>query len=504
MGTQFDQLLGKVNEIHDLEKVTWLLSWDREVNMPAAAAGIRSKQMGTVSKMVHELSTSDAMGELIEKAAEELEGAGADPKGMEQSLVRHLARDFNEKKRFPIDFIKRQSEASGIAVQKWKLARENDDFSQFVDCLETTIELCQEKAEHLGYEDEKYDALLSQFERGLKTADVRRVFNAIKAETVPLLEAINQNSAAVDDSLLHQDFPVEIQKQVAPHFAEAVGYNFAQGAEVGTAAHPFASSFSRFDARITTRWYPDFLSTSLFGTMHESGHAMYEQGTGEELERTPLARGTSMGIHESQSRMMENLVGRSRDFWKAHYHVLQDAFPSQLGQSTAEDFYRAINKVSSSFIRVEADELTYNLHIMLRFELEQAMVNGEVTAAQVPEAWNAKMKSLLGIFPPSDNLGCLQDMHWTGTSFGYFPTYALGNFYSVQLLEAALVQNQSIEADLAQGKTGELKKWLGENIHQHGKKFDPPELVTMATGRPLDHEPFVRYAKQKFGELYNL
>ncbi|MFT5193451.1 MAG: carboxypeptidase Taq [Cellvibrionaceae bacterium] len=504
MGKNYQKLLEQVNEIHDLDKVTWLMGWDREVNMPDAAAGIRSKQIGTVNKLVHRLSTSDEMGELIENAAAELEGEEQDPQGTEQSLIRFLKRDFAEKKRIPEDFVRRQTEARGHANQVWKSARENNDFAPFASCVATTIALCQEMAEYLGYEDEKYDALLSQYERGLKTADVRRIFNAIKEETVPLIEAIADRQHLVDDSLLHQNFPVDIQKEVAPYFAKAVGYNFEHGTQLGTAAHPFASSFSRFDARITTRWYPDFISPSLFGTMHESGHAMYEQGTAADLERTPLARGTSMGIHESQSRMMENLVGRSRSFWEVHYPVLQKAFPQQLGAHSAEDFYRAINKVSPSYIRVEADELTYNMHIMLRFELEQAMVNGDITAEQLPEAWNSKMEELLGSIPPTDTLGCLQDIHWTGTSFGYFPTYALGNFYSVQLLDAAQTQDPSIQTDLAQGSTAALKKWLGENIHAHGKKFDPAELVTKATGRPLDHKPFVAYAKAKFGELYNL
>ena len=504
MGKHYQQLLEQVNEIHDLDKVTWLMGWDREVNMPAAAAEIRAKQIGTVNKIIHRMSTSDEMGELIENAAAELEAEELPITSTEQSLVRFLSRDYAEKKRIPEDFVKRQAEAQGIGIEAWKSARENNDYSQFISCIETTIGLCQEKAEHLGYEDEKYDALLSQYERGLRTADVRRIFDAIKAETVPLIEAIAERQELVDDSLLHQDFPVEKQKEIAPYFATAVGYNFDHGTTLGTAAHPFASSLNRFDARITTRWYPDFISPALFGTMHESGHAIYEQGTGADLERTPLARGTSMGIHESQSRMMENLVGRSRAFWQAHYSVLQEAFPQQLGNHSAEDFYRAINKVSPSYIRVEADELTYNMHIMLRFELEQEMLNGDITAAQLPDAWNSKMEELLGIVPPNDTLGCLQDIHWTGPSFGYFPTYALGNFYSVQLLEAAQAQDPSIQADLANGSTVALKKWLGENIHSHGKKFDPPELVTNATGRPLDHKPFVAYAKAKFGELYQL
>lgn len=504
MGANYDKLLSQVHEIHDLEKSSWLLSWDREVNLSPAGVDIRTKQLGTLNKLVHRMSTSDEMGELINKATDELVAKGATKESTAMSLVRVLARNFAENKSVPEDFVRRAAEAQGKGVQAWKKAREDDNYSHFEPCMTTTIELNQELAEYKGYEQEKYDALLAPYERGMKTADVRRVFDAVKTASIPLIEAISQNQHLVDDAILHQPYPVELQKQAVAFFAKAVGYDFDRGSSVGTAAHPFASSTSRFDARITTRWYPEFINPALFGVMHESGHAMYEQGTGADLERTPLARGTSMGIHESQSRMMENLVGRSRAFWQAHFSQLQQVFPDQLGSASAEDFYRAINKVSPSFIRVEADELTYNMHIILRFELEQAMINGEITASQLPDAWNSKMEELLGITPPNDALGCLQDIHWPSGSIGYFPTYALGNFYSVQLLDAAVKQNPQIQTDLEDGNTRSLKKWLGENIHQHGKKFDPPELVTKATGRPLDHQPFIDYVNKKFGELYNL
>ncbi|HEY1408074.1 MAG TPA: carboxypeptidase M32, partial [Promineifilum sp.] len=249
---------------------------------------------------------------------------------------------------------------------------------------------------------------------------------------------------------------------------------------------------------------PDFLNPSLFGTLHECGHAMYEQGTHADLARTPLARGTSLGLHESQSRMMENIVGRSRGFWQAHFPTLQQYFPEALGESSAEDFYRAINKTQPSLIRVEADELTYNFHIILRFELEQAMLNGDLLVADLPAAWDDGMRALLGIIPPNDREGCLQDVHWSRPSFGYFPTYALGNLYGTQLYETAVAQDASIAEELAQGKTSALLAWLRENIHQHGKKFTPSELVLQVTGRPLDHAAFMRYVRQKFGDLYQL
>jgi carboxypeptidase Taq len=365
------------------------------------------------------------------------------------------------------------------------------------------VALCQEMAELYGYEDEKYDALLDKYEPDMKTAEVRAVFNAVKEELTPLSQAIATRESAVDDSLLHQDYPIDKQKEFARYIAEAVGYDFERG-HLGTVVHPFATSFSRNDARITTRWYPDFINPSLFGTLHESGHAMYEQGTHPDLSRTPLARGTSLGIHESQSRMIENLVGRNRGFWQAHFPRLQSLFPDQLGQHTSEDFYRAINKVQPSFIRVEADELTYNLHIILRFELEQAMLNGELVVADLPTAWNDKMQALLGIVPPTDSEGCLQDVHWSRPGFGYFPTYALGNLYAAQFWQTAVSQHPEIMDELAEGRTDTLVGWLGDNIHQHGRKFTPTELVERVTGRPLSHQPFVSYVTEKFTDLYGL
>jgi carboxypeptidase Taq len=261
---------------------------------------------------------------------------------------------------------------------------------------------------------------------------------------------------------------------------------------------------SRDDARITARWYENFLAPALFGTLHESGHAMYEQGTHPDLSRTPLARGTSMGIHESQSRMVENVIGRSLGFWQRHFPRLQETFPEQLGDETADAFHKAVNKVQPSLIRVEADEVTYNLHIMLRFELEQAMLNGDLKAADLPAAWNDKMQELIGVVPPNNSDGCLQDIHWSSPSFGYFPTYALGNLYAAQFFEAALEQNPSIKEEYENGRVDGLMNWLGENVHQHGRKYTPDELILRATGKPLTHEAFTRYIWDKFSNLYDL
>lgn len=501
IGTNYQKLLDRIHEIDDLSKALKVLNWDREVNMPKAGTAARVQQMTTLSTLIHVMSTTDEMGDLIEAAAAEIEGADYDSN--EASLIRYLQWSYPNARKLPPEFVARVSEVSGHAHQVWVKARAENDFSSFRPWLEQIIELGREMAELYGYEDEKYDALLDKFERETKTAEVRAIFAAVKDALLPLRQAIDERGVTIDDSMLYQPFDVAKQKAFAHHIAPKVGYDLSRG-HIGTVIHPFAISFSRDDSRITTRYYPEYIGPSLFGTMHESGHAIYEQGTHPDLARTPLARGTSLGIHESQSRMMENMVGRSLGFWQAHFSDLQSFFPDQLGNHSAVNFYRAINKVYPSFIRVEADELTYNFHIILRFELEQALMNGELDAGDLPEAWNAKMEELLGIVPTTDSDGCLQDVHWSRPQFGYFPTYALGNLYAAQFLETAVAQEPAIVEGMASGNSEALLSWLGENIHQHGSKFTPRELVTRVTGRPLDHSAFVRYATKKFAAIYEL
>lgn len=501
MPPKYQALLKRVNEIHDLTKTLAVLNWDKEVNMPQAGASVRIQQITTLNGLIHDLSIADEMGELIEAAAVEINGAAYESD--ECSLIRYLRRSFADARKLSPDYVARSSKISGEARMVWAKARAEDDFPSFQPWLEQIVALCQEKAELYGYDDEKYDALLDKYELEMKTAEVRAIFNDLKAELVPLRELIEAKGTAVADSIVHQHFDIDKQKSFARYAASAVGYDFTRG-HLGTVVHPFATSFSRDDARITTRWRADFLNTALFGTLHEAGHALYEQGTHPNLTRTPLARGTSLGIHESQSRLIENMVGRSLGFWKAHFPVLQAFFPQQLGRQTIDDFYRAINKVKPSLIRVEADELTYNFHIILRFELEQAMLNGELATRDLPEAWNQKMVDLLGIVPTTNREGCLQDVHWTRPDFGYFPTYALGNLYAAQFLETAVAHIPLIEEEMAEGKTQALLTWLGDNIHQHGRKFTPREIVNRVTNRPLSHHAFMRYVTRKFSDIYKL
>ncbi|MGD2079246.1 MAG: carboxypeptidase M32, partial [Chloroflexota bacterium] len=357
------------------------------------------------------------------------------------------------------------------------------------------------KAELLGYGEEPYDALLDRYEPGSNTAEIKAIFDATKRELLPLIAGVAQASQAVDDSFLHQDYEISRQQQFARYVAAAVGYDFSRG-HLAAAVHPFSTNLSLNDVRITTRYFQDHLSPSIFATLHEAGHAVYLQNIDTTLARTPLAKESSAGIDESQSRLLENIIGRSLGFWRAHLPRLKDFFPGPLGDVTPAQFHRAVNKVQPSFIRVEADELTYNLHIVLRFELEQELISGRLSAWELPTAWNDKMQSYLGVTPPNDALGCLQDIHWTLVGFGYFPSYALGNLYAAQFYEAALDQNPRLVDEIGNGKNMGLMDWLRENVHRHGRSRSPADLVIQATGRKLDHDAFIRYATSKFTKLY--
>lgn len=501
MSQKYSQFLEKLHTISDVEKSIAVLEWDRETYMPIEGNAGRTAQVSTLSAIAHELFTSNELGDLL--AASELEQANADYDSTQASMLRSVRRSYDEARRFSSEFVKRSSAITGAAGAAWAKSRKENDFASFQPHLEAAVALTQERAEIYGYTDEKYDALLDQHERGMKTADVRRIFAALKSETVPLVKAIAEKVAAVDDRMLKQDFPVEAQRTMCHYAAESVGYDFKRG-HLGEVHHPFSTSFGRNDVRITTRFAPQFAVSSIFAVLHESGHAMYEQGIAEDLDRTPLGRGASSGIHESQSRLIENQVGRSLGYWQVHFPELTRHFPKQLTGVTAEQFYRAINKVQPSFIRVEADELTYNMHIMLRFELEQLLVNGELRVADLPQAWRAKMQDLLGVSPKADAEGVLQDVHWSLAAFGYFPTYTLGNLYSAQFVAAAKSQDPLIEAELESGRSTRLLAWLHHNVHRHGSKYDPAQLCERATGSTLTAQPFVDYVREKYGAIYSL
>ncbi|HZS95070.1 MAG TPA: carboxypeptidase M32 [Chloroflexota bacterium] len=501
MAESMSRLKERLNDVSRLQQALAVLGWDQQVYMPPGGAESRAEQIGTLDRMAHEMLIADETGELIEAARSELNGSA--PDSDEASLIRVVNRDYEQSKKIPAELVREMSQHAVLAQQAWVKARAENDFAAFAPYLSKTIDLSRRVADYLGYEGERYDALLDLFEPGMKTAHVAAIFADLKAELVPLVAAIAERADRVSDAVVHQSFDEAKQEEFGKAMAAAFGFDFTRG-RLDRTVHPFATGFSRNDVRITTRYDPNFLNPSLFSTLHEAGHGMYEQGIGETLDGTMLGNGASLGVHESQSRLWENIVGRGRDTWQHFYPRLQETFPEQLGNVDLDTFYGAINRVHPSLIRVEADEVTYNLHIMLRFEMERELLDGKLAVEDAPEAWNEKMRAYLGITPPNDAEGVLQDVHWSGGMMGYFPTYSIGTILSAQLFDAAMRAHPNIPEEMRSGRFDTLHGWLVENVYRHGRKFEPNELITRATGEPLQSRSYVVYLKGKFGELYGL
>jgi carboxypeptidase Taq len=494
-------LKARLGTVTALGEANALLEWDMQCYMPPGGSETRARQMSVLSRLAHEIGTADETGKLLEAAERDLSGADYDSD--DASLLRVVRRDYDLERKLPADFVAELVHTTTLAHEIWAKARAENNFKAFAPILKQIVDLKIRQAEYLGYTDHIYDALLNQYEPGMKTADVQAIFVDLRKELVPLVQAIRARVKSVDDSLVHQDFDEAKQRAFGEMVVQRFGYDFNHGRQ-DVAVHPFTIGFSSRDVRITTRFDPHWLNPALFGTFHEAGHAMYEQGVDPALDGGPLSGGTSLGVHESQSRLWENVIGRSRGFWTYFYPQLQAAFPAQLGKVSLENFYRAINKVEPSLIRVEADEVTYNLHIMVRLELEIDLISGKLKVENLPEAWNAKYKEYLGVVPPTDALGVLQDVHWSGGMIGYFSTYSLGNLVSVQLYDKAMATHPAIPAEIAQGQFGTLLGWLRQNVHRYGRKYEPKELVKRATGEPMQSRSYMRYLKTKYGEIYGL
>ena len=487
--------------ISDLRSAAAVLRWDQETQMPPGGAAGRAMELATLTRLAHESFTSPRTGELL-AGAERVAGT-LDPESDDAALVRMTRRDYDRLVKLPPEFVAERAREASLSTEVWKEARKRNDFAAFQPSLQKMVDFARRTADYLGYTEHVYDALLDLYEPEMKASEVDAVFARLREVTVPFVQAIVASGKAVDDTVLHRDYPEEQQEAFGLAVAQAFGYDLSRG-RLDVSAHPFASGFNTGDVRITTRYKRGDLTEAVFGIFHEAGHAMYEQGVAPELNRTPLARGASLGLHESQSRMWENVVGRSRPFWEHYFPVLRQRFPEQLRGVDAEAFYRAVNRVEPSLIRTSADEVAYNLHIMLRFDLEKSLLEGRVKVADLPGAWTAKMAEYLGVTPPSDADGVMQDIHWSSGSLGYFPTYTLGNVISVQLFEAARKAHPTIDADIADGRFGTLLGWLRRNIHRHGRKFLPREILKRGTGNTLSPEPYLRYLKSKFGEIYGI
>jgi carboxypeptidase Taq len=499
--TNLQQLYARLAEISDLNRVSALAGWDQQTYMPPGGSAARAEQSATLQKIVHEMFIADETGRLLDAAAGEVRGL--DPDSDDARLVSVTRRDYEKSRRVPAELVAEIARVTGQAVDVWAEARTASAWKPFSPYLARIFDLQRQLADALGYGDRMYDALLDKFEPDMKTAQVQAVFDAIKPEVISLVKAIGAKGNAVGDEVLHREYDEQKQWDFGLEVIKRYGLDFKRGRQ-DRSVHPFTTSFSIDDVRITTRVDRQFLSPALFGTLHETGHALYEQGFSHTLERTPLADGASLGMHESQSRMWENLVGRSRPFWNFFFPVLKGYFPEQLADQTAESFYRAANKVSPSLIRVEADEVTYGLHIMLRFEMENDLLEGRLKPDDVPEAWNARMQEALGIRPPDTAQGALQDIHWSSGLIGYFPTYQLGNLISLQLWDKINADIPDLAAQFEHGEFGALLGWLRANLHQHGRKFTSTDLLLRITGSGLNPAPYLKYLKAKYGEIYDL
>jgi carboxypeptidase Taq len=484
----YETLRTKLGEIHDIVKSASLLGWDQQVLMPSRGGEARAHQLGTLGKLAHELFVSDEIGSLLEELRSYEESLDYD--SLDASLLRVARRDYEKAVRVPPELSAEITRVGAQSFGVWVDARANSDYESFRPWLERLVELKHRYVECYPPADELYDTLLDDYEPGMKAADVRAIFDRLKEVLIPLVDA----AAPAATPQVKGTFPAEIQRRLSLEIVKRFGFD-ETGWRLDTAPHPFAQSLATQDIRITTREPEDSLD-GLFATMHECGHGLYEAGVDPALERTLLARGASLGLHESQSRLWENLVGRSRPFWSWFYPRLQETFPSELGSVDEETWFRSINDVRRGLIRIEADEASYNLHIILRFELEQRIMEG-LDLRELPDIWNESMAHYLGVDVPNDAQGVLQDVHWSRGGFGYFPTYSLGNVISVQIWERLREDVDEVDGQIARGEFGEIREWLRENVHRHGRKFTPVETLERAVGGPIDAEPYLAYLQGK-------
>jgi carboxypeptidase Taq len=501
MGAKTDHLRALLGEIFDLDRASAVLQWDQQTHMPPGGAEGRAQQFSTLNRLSHDKFVCDEFGATLQAAQTEV--AGLPLENDDAALVRRTARDFDKQRRVPSEWVAEFNLESARGHSIWEKARAEADFLQFKPALETIVRLKRAYAEFFRPYEHIYDPLIDDFEPGMPTAQVKAVFDLLRPQQVELVRATKEQGRPVSDAPVRQAFDVEKQKLFGVEVIQKLGYDFNRG-RLDTAVHPFTTNFGIDDVRITTRYDPGFFNDALFSTIHECGHALYDQGIAPNLNRTPLAGATSMAVHESQSRMWENFVGRSRPFWVAFYPRLQELFPDALGKVKLADFYRAINKVEPSLIRVDADEATYNLHVMLRFEIEIELMSGTLEVKDLPDSWNMRMRDYLGITPPNDAKGVLQDVHWSEGYIGYFPTYALGNLVAAQLWEQINKDIPDLSAQIEHANFAGLLGWLRENIHRHGARYYPMELLQRVTGQGLTPEPYLRYLRAKFGELYEL
>jgi carboxypeptidase Taq len=513
MADPFEQLRERLAELADLRNVGQLLDWDQQTMMPPRGALARAEAVATIQRISHDMFVSDDTGRLLDAAAAHLDGMAMDSD--EAALVRVVRRRWDKARRVPARLAADLARAASVGQAAWIDARARSDFAGFRPYLERNVELARRYIDCFDDLECAYDPLLDDYEPGARSAEVARRFDELKTELRALVCAVGDRDARVDTGFLHGRFPVARQRELVEWLLGLMGFDRSSW-RLDDAVHPFAAGFGNQDVRITTRWDENYLPMAMYGAMHECGHGLYEAGVAQSLQRTPLGHPESLALHESQSRLWENMVGRGRPFSGVLAARITELFggdlvlardashPAGVATLDGETLYRAVNQVTPSLIRVEADEVTYGLHIVLRFELEQELVAGRLAVRDLPEAWNARYREYLNIDVPDDAHGVLQDVHWAAGLIGYFPTYALGNLIAAQLFERAHIDVPDLDAQLAAGELHGLREWLREHVHQHGAKFSTGELLARVVGGPIAVGPFIEYLKGKLSGVYDL
>ncbi len=494
--TTYERFLGKVKRIENLGASAGVLQWDQEVKMPDDGIEARSQQLSTLSAVIHEEFTDEEMGEFLA----DLESSEFDDE--QEAVVREIRRQYDRKTRVPTELVEEISRTTSEALPKWKEAKAEDDFSIFAPVLEELIGLKREYAEHIDPDADPYAVLFADYEPYIELEKAEEMLTRLREELVPLIEAVSESDAELVTDAFAGEFDPAVQEELARDALDTLGYDWDRG-RLDTAPHPFSTG-NQFDARVTTRFDETDLLGGLTSTIHEFGHATYTLGLPDEHYGTPLGNSRDLTVHESQSRLWENHVGRSRAFWDLFLPRIEKRFPQTAGVDV-EEAYEAANQVyDDNLIRVEADELTYHMHIVLRFEIERELIEGELAVEDVPETWNDRMEEYLGVRPDTDTEGCLQDIHWSHGSFGYFPTYSLGSVLAAQLYAHADEEIDGLEGWIREGEFDPLRKWLEEKVHRHGARYTTPDLIEEATGKPFTADYFLEYVTEKYGELYDL
>jgi carboxypeptidase Taq len=497
----YEQLCRHARETALLTSTESMLGWDERTMMPPAATEYRAEQMTLLSGMIHARRTDPRLGGwLAELSASTL---AADPHSDSGTVIRQLKREYDKRVKLPQSLVEELTRTASLAQHAWQQARADDDFASFEPYLEKTFELKRAQAAAIGYDKSPYDPLLDDFEPGESTANVTRVLAELRDALVPLVAEIAASGRSPNVDILSRHYPQTEQDRFGREVAARLGFDFNRG-RLDVTAHPFCSGMGPDDCRITTRYDEQFFPSAFFGILHEAGHGIYDQGLRTDLYGLPPSEAVSLGIHESQSRLWENLVARSKPFWQQFFPAAQRAFPAALGNVSLDGFYFAVNDVRPSLVRVEADEATYNLHILIRFELEQALLVEDLKVADLPGAWREKYQKYLGLTPPNDADGVLQDIHWAAGLVGYFPTYSLGNLYASQFFVQADTDLGGLEQQFAAGEFQPLRDWLRDKIHTSGQRYTAAELVKRITGQPLSHCALIEHLRRKLGPLYKL